>query len=426
MDNNICEQIQIAIMSDEALTDEQLKHIEACPECSALLSQVKEMRSGLEGFTVPGISEGEIADIVMSKVAKNKTIPFPALRMSRHIGTVASLLIICAVALILKGNIPTIAPDDPVEQDTAITANEKSGFTVNGTFGTVEDGYNDKELSLLNDTVTEAENASEEAVVDEQNISVDTATATEETLDAPVLMFKKKAPTADKNESIIIGQSETDAVSEPSDGYGYTTEAAYENDAATNNAVAEADTALSGYQDAIEDQETEDEKIFGPAYAPGSENEVAEETDVPLPEAIPEVTPEVTPEVIPECDEYTVNPSDNHRDVQSTETGNTESCDGSGGGSNAAAIGGGGAGGGGGGGGSSARPLEEYVFSELEFLNGDENLDYNIELANKKLFEIGAGFTVTKEKLENLGYGNEFFTSAAKSISLDELKNIFE
>ena len=55
---NICEQVEIAIYSDMVLTDEQKNHIESCPECKALLSQISAMKNDLGSLGVPGIEKG--------------------------------------------------------------------------------------------------------------------------------------------------------------------------------------------------------------------------------------------------------------------------------------------------------------------------------------------------------------------------------
>ena len=56
---SICEEIEIAIFSDEELSEEQKNHIQNCEHCRVLLSQIKGLQNDLDMLSVTGIKEGE-------------------------------------------------------------------------------------------------------------------------------------------------------------------------------------------------------------------------------------------------------------------------------------------------------------------------------------------------------------------------------
>ncbi len=353
-ENNFCEKTQIAIMSDEELSEEQLSHIENCPECHALLSQIKEMKSSLSDFTVPGIRKGQVADRVMKKIGEKKSIPFPSIKLTRHIGTAASLIIICVIAFALRDNVPTVIPQNPYVK-TADTAETGEGFRINGTFGVIEnaDGSSDVPVLLENeykyaddeeiitDTVeTETYNETGDAVVRfksvrpeaEEQIECEESAESKQASEAPKFMMNS-SPTAD---SAVID--------EPAPEVYVTSEPIYD----TYNIANEEMSA------ALFTEEAEADIISDSAHLPYSD------------------------------------------------------------------------GAGGGGGGASKESITDgYVFSGIEFLDGEENLEHNISLANNRLEELNIGIVITKEKLFESGFTNEFFTAFAVSMTAEELKDIF-
>jgi hypothetical protein len=319
--NNVCEKIQIAIMSDESLTSEQLEHIENCDECRALLLQINEMKSSLCGLSLPEIREGQITESVMGKIRKEKSVPFPAVKFTRHIGTAASLLIICVIAFALKDNVPPVAPDTP-QVIAEETSEDYQGFTVNGSFGVIE---SENEEAIAFDITEES---APEVVNDTATKLRSTPPETEEVQQAPILMKSIRPSSASQ------------------EGYD----------------VSDAIICEEAYDEEMP-SEAEGSAVF---YADNSANEFTEESAT-----------------------------------------NTTEDKGNYGGSSGGGI------------------SEEYIFSSIPFIDGEENLDYNISLANKKLTELESDVTITREKLSELGFGNEFFIEKAKSITLEELTNLF-
>ena len=108
----MCEEIQIAILSENELSDEQKKHIENCEECRALLSQVQTMKDDLGSLSVPGIEKGQIADRVMETIKKQKlSSALPKFRITHHLGTAAAVAVILVAALIIKNPTDTAKTD---------------------------------------------------------------------------------------------------------------------------------------------------------------------------------------------------------------------------------------------------------------------------------------------------------------------------
>lgn len=111
-DKNMCEEIQIAVLSENELSDEQKKHIENCEECRTLLSQVQTMKDDLGSLSVPGIEKGQIADRVMETIKKQKlSSALPKFRIIHHLGTAAAVAVILVAALIIKNPTDTAKTD---------------------------------------------------------------------------------------------------------------------------------------------------------------------------------------------------------------------------------------------------------------------------------------------------------------------------
>lgn len=101
--NELCEQSRLAISSGEPLTDAQKKHIESCPECRTFQAEFEKLTSDLASLSVPGISDGQITDAVMSKIRSEKKLRFPKFKIQNHIGTAAALLIVIALFATSRG-----------------------------------------------------------------------------------------------------------------------------------------------------------------------------------------------------------------------------------------------------------------------------------------------------------------------------------
>ncbi len=148
-----CESLQISVLSDEELTDEFKRHLESCGKCRAFLQQNSQIKDELSGLSIPGLKDGEIADRVMKEIRTSKSISFPRVCLSHHIGTAAALIIVIALFAANKGYDLTgmISSKNGADNfqnekisDTADTADTGSGFTpINGVF-TSSDGQNEK------------------------------------------------------------------------------------------------------------------------------------------------------------------------------------------------------------------------------------------------------------------------------------------
>lgn len=164
---NICEQVEIAIYSDMVLTDEQKNHIENCPECKALLSQVESMKNDLHSSSITGIEEGTVTKKVMDEIRKQKlSSPAPKFRITHHLGTAAAVAIILVATLIIKNPADT-SSNESISYDKAVS--DEVRFSQKAYFGTST--YNNAET--------------EEAAIDAEN-------------GAPILMMAKAAPKADE------------------------------------------------------------------------------------------------------------------------------------------------------------------------------------------------------------------------------------
>ncbi len=77
------------------------------------------------------------------------------------------------------------------------------------------------------------------------------------------------------------------------------------------------------------------------------------------------------------------------------------------------------------GGGASSPPLakpesnkSEYIFSGIDFSDGEENFDYNISLANARLYELyGDGYALSRQKLSELGVDNAKLLELAPTVT---------
>ena len=72
----------------------------------------------------------------------------------------------------------------------------------------------------------------------------------------------------------------------------------------------------------------------------------------------------------------------------------------------------------------------EYIFDGLEFLDGEENFEYNIAIANERLSRLYKGkYVVSKQKLISLGVNNKKLLKIAPTITYDMFnfyKNILD
>ena len=352
MDNGInfeeiCEKIEISLLSDEELSDAQKKHIETCDRCRVLLEQNKLMFSDLASLNYTGIEKGLVASKVMENIPKQKISGVPKFRLTHHIGSAAAIVIICAAALIFK-NAPTDVSEETIKDNTG-------------------------KLSYVTDTKSS------------------------------------------NNHILGAGGGADEETVEFSTYNALVEDGAFEDANASNEESARK----------LESGET--------ILAPVMENEMEEASDTQKND-IPKLT--AAPlrngglqQNVEQSEDYSEDLSDDSIEY-TPDTPNTSDS--------------GSAGGAGGGGGSSAfaanneafldieddRYFDGFmVFEGIEFLDGEENFDYNIALANRRLSELYGDSMgkVTRFCLENNGWGgNEFFFTVAPSATyglLNDIKN---
>lgn len=414
---NICEEIEITIYSDTELTQEQLNHIENCESCRALLSQIKELKNDLVNLNISGIGDGRIADAVMEEINKEKlSVPFPKFKFTHHLGTAAAVVIILVAALMIKN--PTT---DTVEK--AVVDNTANNSAVKEAYDTAPEEQHfilatHEEPAVKEEADTETE---EDAPM----------SAEEEQPDEPKFRALEYTPEQSTSQETTAGTSVLPTVSDKENSYLYDDGAI--NTTADTNVITAAyyKTANYGYQQSEE--------------APSNEvtEEVTPESGI-LNTVIDSVALEEAPvsysDIKPE--ESAINAEGTQAVTYDLYAKNNDFSDGmdnisveehpvSGGGSAGGA--------GGGGGGSSANgfiqesaPVEnekqdgsskeseenteiqtQNIFEGITFLSGEENYDYNIALANSRLFELyGGKHMLTKELLASYGCTNnrEFLT----------------
>lgn len=338
--NLVCEEIEVAIYSDTALTDEQKNHIESCESCKALLSQITKMKAELSCLDVTKIKAGEIADRVMSNIRNQKLkASRPKFRITHHLGTAAAVAIILTAALIIK-NPSDKSGDYKVNYDNS--SNVASNELKYAEFGTQNDGV------LYADEEEWAEEAVEEAVVEETaEAEMTDGTAESQASDASPKLMMAKAPESRKKEfaepealnDVYVGSSSDGAV------------AFY-----SPNTQSVSDVATEEYEDVQSDDANYEEAIIGNAGgkalggADSSENyKYANET----------------------TESQTQAPSNSVQDLFMSHF--------------------------------SDGLTESNIFSGVEFLDGEENLDFNISLANSRLAEVSdVSFRFTREWLQEI------------------------
>lgn len=355
MDRNdlICEKIEIAVFSDDELSDEMKAHAQECPGCRQFLEQNEKLIGDLKKLDVTGLQEGKITQAVMSKITQQKKRSFKGFEFTHHLGTAAALVIICAVALYVKNVQPN---DNPVTyvndmaQETSKDGNEtkvlyNARFTAAGEES--EDNVYDYEYAAEQEIYNSTVDGSA-LLYDEETLDV--AADYDDGVFSPELTMKK-----------ITSQDEFDGVTQ-----------------------------------------TQDELSLNVQFAPSAQEDLSEELrkseNVLADSGVGEKSASVEEAMI---------------------------------------LGGGG--GSSGGGSASAVYAENneknedkysinfLVFEGLEFLQGEENIDVNIALANKRLCELyGDDFCViSRYSLENNGWGgNSFFFETAPTLTYSMLLEI--
>lgn len=125
---DMCEKIEICVFSGDELTQEMKAHVNECDHCRSFLEQNEKLCEDLKNLNVTGIEEGKIADGVMAKINSLRTSGSKRFNFTHHMGTAAALVIICAVALYVKNVQPTDV-DKPIEISESTIENENVNET---------------------------------------------------------------------------------------------------------------------------------------------------------------------------------------------------------------------------------------------------------------------------------------------------------
>ncbi len=163
--DSLCDKVQFFICCDKELDEECKKHMSECTECRAFPEQIKNIRTDLKGLSVPGIKDGEISQRVMKEINASKMFTFPKIKVMRHIGTAAAIVLVVALFAINKNgflNADKVLNDSVSEVPDTHTAQKKE-TTDNSQFrySTIQPGGassdNNRDLTLANDISDEVD-----------------------------------------------------------------------------------------------------------------------------------------------------------------------------------------------------------------------------------------------------------------------------
>ena len=407
-DSSLCEKFEIALYCGEELSDAVKEHIAVCPHCQKLLEENKKLTRELAGTNLTGIADGDIADAVMKKISLSKKKS--GFNFSHHMGTAAAIVIICAAALYVK-YFPTAEDISPItanEESALVTQEDNASPILEGTqFITLSapDGAEPETEEAVTDSSAEAPEA-EYGLSDSGDAGAEKYSDMEAPTDPPKFLKSARPPK-------IQSESITDSSDDMADGIN-TSLKQTESDTAVENGIVDLTSSAAPYD--AQTQTVTEEAVSQSA---------PEQT-----EAFTDGTSSTDNEIF-----YTAN--------ENTEAEDTDSWDdmplrANGSGSSGGGSSGGGSSGGGGGSSSASKPSldketadiysDDYpVFEGLSFMEGDENIDANISLANSRLFSLyGEGrFVIRRYALENNGWnGNAFFFDVAPSMTYSVLVSL--
>lgn len=376
-ERNICEEIEIAIYSDAELSDEQKNHIENCESCKALLSQIMKMKKDLEGLSVPGLCEGDVANAVMSEIAKQKTaIPFPKFRITHHIGTAAAVAIILVAALII-GN--------PSETDNFSKNDSDNANTV---------VFDAPKTNQILSGVT-SETSEEEAIEESGAVLFDTEAHVqeEESLRAADTVMKKSVGSVLQNQ----------------DNGSYFADGAVTNDSFVYNTASSVEENVSQAEPEENKESAKEEKPMMLFAAPPTNNSANDlSSEVYEEEIIPESEAEFTPTLdMATTSEMQAAGGGSSGGAEFSEY--TDSME------------------------ASTESEGAYIFNGIELLDSPDAFSYNVSLLNSRLYELyGGEYILSEEKLLNLGVDNAKLLELAPTITgnmfefYKEILDIFE
>jgi hypothetical protein len=369
---DMCEKIEICVFSGDELTEEMKAHVNECDHCRSFLEQNEKLCEDLKNLNVTGIEEGKIADGVMAKINSLRTSGSKRFNFTHHMGTAAALVIICAVALYVKNVQPTDV-DKPIEISESTIENENVNETKILT-GTSFLAVNDDETS---DAESGVEALEEEFVEDSE----------------PKMLKLTRAASPEVAQESVNGVNTT-----------------AESDGLQN-------TAYDLYNDVNEE-----------AKSPEKSTSAKEET--PMLMSAPVATEIATEEV----EEYTGEVFAEPVEQEAMNDIVTDSA------AEAPMLMFSPSSGGGGGGGSSRGDGENddvafddkyndsyLVFEGLEFLQGEQNIEINVAIANQRLAQLyGDEFCcISSLCLINNGWnGNQFFFEHAPTMTYSFLVSL--
>lgn len=381
---NVCEEIEKAIYSDAELTEEQKMHIENCESCRVLLSQVSAMKSDLGALDVPGIPEGSIADSVMQKIKDEKSASsMPKFRFTHHLGSAAAIVIVLAAALILKNP----SDPDPKKDGKAVDYNKAADIKIEASDSVqpiheIHVAYSDEESDDIG--LTTSDNSEENMILRAAPDSADTSTYEEESAEqenAPMLFS-----TAPPSDEATNNDSNGNSPEQPKLSFKYSSDSTNLNSSVPNQEAENSESAIeeqpstgggssqptapsAGVPDVLQDNIQEESETYDNT---GNDGAVLYESDE---NSVPEIESETA------------------GSVGVTITGNS-------------------------------------IFSGMTFLEGEENFEYNVDLANEKLSTLYNGeYRLSKTKLKNLGLNNSQligFASQATETKFNLYKNLLD
>ena len=430
---NICEEIQIAILSDEALTDDQLKHIENCKECKALLSQTETMKNDLGALNIPGIEDGQITDAVIKKIKSEKlSAPIPKFRLTHHLGTAAALAIILSAALMIKNPSVDTAQKAVVDNTEALVEEQAEEQEIHHIHAYGEEDYSDEAFETestettpnsevpVEPDVEEAEEITEEIIreasQDEQTQGSKADESESESRQSEGTPETSAENSDNQNSNIDVPSANETVEDAVWDNYGFDS---YENDVYdgydTDSVVTE-ETIDDFFPEYIIEYELPDaytsstspmvDSVETPAKPSVKEEPVKEEPktttpSIPEPESEPVVEAEPIPEsefeIVLEPDPPTeIEPPIEFEPVPVPESEPEPEEIFEDGFKTPNSVGGGSSGG--------SSSSSGNIFDGVQFQYGEENFDSNIALANSLICEhYGSEYMLTRELLASMG-----------------------
>lgn len=223
---DICEKIEISVFSGDELTQKMKAHVMECDRCRSFLEQNEKLCQDLKQLNVTGVEDGKIADGVMAKIRAERLSKSRKFNFTHHLGTAAALVIICVAALYVKNVEPAENEGVVVLESESAVVEEKSTETkviknarfmsadgVSGVNGESEE-FADEQAGQ-NVAYVLDENVSEQSLIDSEETLTDGENG-EQQSQALTMKFMAKAPVTDSNAqdvTIVYTDAVNDAIS---------------------------------------------------------------------------------------------------------------------------------------------------------------------------------------------------------------------